>query len=500
MSTPLLPTDAPTAPPTSPPPTMPPTDRAPVPPGGPPPARRDGRVLPALLLIALGVVFLAGNLANGLLGGGALFLGLGAAFLVARVVTGQYGLAVPAGVLLGFGSFVSLQGTAWPGGQGGGWFFVMLGLGFLAVYIIGARVTEIWPFFPAAALIGFGLLVQGLIDLSALAAYAWIAPYWPVILLAIGAWLLVRDALPRPVRALVATIGLIAIIVYGLIAVGATVASGRGAWADGRPNFAVGLPLGIGPSITDTVTLATPVGATDLLTVNNPNGRTSIRAAAGGEVRVTATRRSFPAGNQPEPILTATDGQVTLETRLPAPVVLGQARIDYVIEAPTTLRVAVESASGDVDISEIGGGARVRTASGDVTLTNLSGAATVTTASGEVQARDISGEVRLTTVSGDIEATNVVNVREVSTTSGEIDLAGIFSDTARVASISGDISLRALPGSAFQLEVSSLSGEIRDQLDLTNRRADRRHLSGTLGGGAGMLTIQTTSGDVRLSR
>src|SRR3712207_2699678 len=72
------------------------------------PARRGrpGTIVGGLILVALGLVFLAGNLVP--TPGAVLFLGLGGAFLLARVATGVYGFAVPAGVLLGFGTFVGL--------------------------------------------------------------------------------------------------------------------------------------------------------------------------------------------------------------------------------------------------------------------------------------------------------------------------------------------------------------------------------------------------------
>src|SRR5262245_2558660 len=64
-----------------------------------------GRLAAGILLIAMGLVFLAGNIFA--VSGSFLFLGLGLAFLIARVVTGRPGFAVPAGILTGFGAFVA---------------------------------------------------------------------------------------------------------------------------------------------------------------------------------------------------------------------------------------------------------------------------------------------------------------------------------------------------------------------------------------------------------
>ena len=87
--------------------------------------------LGGLILIALGVTALGGTWFPG--SGAWLFLGLGAAFLIGRVLTGRHGYGVPAGILLAFGSFVwSTETGMLNGPQTGAAFFVFLGLGFLA--------------------------------------------------------------------------------------------------------------------------------------------------------------------------------------------------------------------------------------------------------------------------------------------------------------------------------------------------------------------------------
>src|SRR6202011_2826770 len=82
-----------------------------------------------LALITLGVVFLLSNLVPERGRGGLVMLGLGAGFLTGRVPTGGYGYAVPAGILLALGTYVSLQDVqAFQAVRGGGLFFVLLGL------------------------------------------------------------------------------------------------------------------------------------------------------------------------------------------------------------------------------------------------------------------------------------------------------------------------------------------------------------------------------------
>src|SRR5438128_10052938 len=73
-----------------------------------------GRRFLPLALITVGVVFLLSNFVPAAGRGGLVVLGLGAAFLVGRVTTGRYGYAVPAGLLIAIGTYVSLDDVQGP--------------------------------------------------------------------------------------------------------------------------------------------------------------------------------------------------------------------------------------------------------------------------------------------------------------------------------------------------------------------------------------------------
>jgi hypothetical protein len=169
-----------------------------------------------LILIAVGVVALFGIWFPG--GGAWLFLGLGVAFAIARVLTGRYGYAVPAGILLGFGSFIWFTDAGvLAGPAAGGTFFIFLGLGFLAAYAIAARPGAAWPVFPALVLIAFGVFVQATTYGASFGQFRWLAQYWPLALVAVGAWLLLRDRIPASARTPVAVTGASALVLIGLL-------------------------------------------------------------------------------------------------------------------------------------------------------------------------------------------------------------------------------------------------------------------------------------------
>jgi hypothetical protein len=476
------------------PPAAPP--ESPLPPPEPPPRRPSGRLVAALILIALGTVFLITNLTALEFGGGLILLGLAAAFAIGRFVTGQYGLAVPAGVLAGIGGFVALE-EAGLVSDGGGWLFVMLGAGFLLTYVLGWRLGAVWPFFPAAALAAFGALVGGWVDAAWLAPYAVLAPYWPLVLVTIGAWLLLRDYVPAPARRPIAIVGTLALILYGVLAIGGTIAAEMAPTAaPARP--VITLPGLVGPRVVDTVTLTAPLADGATLRVINSSGQTSVRPG-NGDVRVTATLR-YPIGTSaPEVALAPADGGLLLSLA-PSSSNRPNISVDYVIELPAAAGLAVQTASGDVAIGDLTGPAQVSSASGDMSLTNLAGPVTARSASGDMRLTNLTGDVRASSASGRIEGSDLTAVREVSTASGDIRLSGLFAGETRINAISGDVRVGFAPGSSARITASTTSGDIRTSgLMLTNQLQTSRNLTGTLGNGAGAVTISTVSGDVTLT-
>ena len=155
-------------------------------------------------------------------GTAALLLGLGVGFLLARLLSGAYGLAVPAGVLLGLGAFSGVEALR-PIESRGGVFFLCLGLGFASIYVIGARPHALWPLLPAALLIVVALLFFGLSVAAALAPWAWLVNIWPLLLVVLGLWLMLRDRLPMSAQRPLAALAVLVLVGYALLVAAALV-------------------------------------------------------------------------------------------------------------------------------------------------------------------------------------------------------------------------------------------------------------------------------------
>jgi hypothetical protein len=232
------------------------------------------------------------------------------------------------------------------------------------------------------------------------------------------------------------------------------------------------------------------------------------------------------------------------------------AWVDYTIEVPIAFSVTATAASGEVRVSNIGGGADVSAASGDVSVRAVGGDTSARITSGNLEAIEIGGNLTVETASGDVIVDNVRGTLKVDGTSGdcrvarigrnaelrlssgEMTLEGCSGDvSARTASgdihidevqgsvdassSSGDIDVLIIPTRdrsfalssssgdidlyyvavkdfGFDLDVRTSSGSIQGDLPIRVSRVDRRQLQGVVGSGAARVEIATASGDVTI--
>lgn len=152
------------------------------------------QIVTGLALMVLGLWALVGQFVQ-MPDVGMLFLPvLGLIFVAWGVAVREGGLMVPGGILSGIGVGAYLvQALPLEGSADGGVFLLSLGLGFAAITVLTAVFTDEthwWALWPGAilSLIGGALLMGGVaLDILAIAG-----KYWPVILIAIGVWVIVR--------------------------------------------------------------------------------------------------------------------------------------------------------------------------------------------------------------------------------------------------------------------------------------------------------------------
>lgn len=302
-----------------------------------------------------------------------------------------------------------------------------------------------------------------------------------------------------------------------------------------------------------TVELQQAMADGSTLTVSTASGSIDVAGQAVSEAKVIATiRGQAPTEDEAREIAEATEvrfepsgDQLAIKADTPK---LGRNRsvsISYDIAVPQRASVECGSASGAIDVTGLQGSVRAHTASGSVTCATIRGGSVhmstasggvrlsdgaelasceLQTSSGRASAERVQAErIRIGSVSGSVELTDA-RAREIEMkgTSGHvtgraIDCSRLTAEsasgsasvefapsapadvTANIGSISGSVDVVAPRNFAGRIEMSTTSGSVRSDLPIqVQGRMNTKHLSGSVGQGAGSLTLRTTSGSVHV--
>ena len=425
------------------------------------------RVLPGLILILLGTYFLLANIMN--LGGGAFLVAIGAAFVVSHFLTNRYGLLIPGCILVAIGAFAGLSENGAIFDNDGAWFFVILGFGFLGIYVLGRRWDRWWPLLPGLILSGSGLMVVYARYLPITwQQWSTLARWWPTLLVVLGIWLMLRYSVPQPARrAIGAALAIVMISSLALLGVSA------GVIAAGGTDFSFG--PGMGASYSDRVQQEIPAPAEGQVVITNDIGRIVVHPTNTSTVRVIATRHVLsPSGEQGQRDLDKVvlqverqGNEIQISTRLPQEEDRRQffwfgrgAWVDHEVWMPANLGLRTVTSTGDTLIEGIQGGVEARTSTGRLTM------------------RDVAGSL----------------VAETST--GGLEVSGLVTHDSSLRTSTGGIKLDVSPRSAFVLEAYSSTGSVKVSLPLQGEQKDSNRVSGQFNGGEARLQVQSSTGSV----
>jgi hypothetical protein len=156
-------------------------------------------------------------------------------------------------------------------------------------------------------------------------------------------------------------------------------------------------------------------------------------------------------------------------------------------------QVKLNTASGDAYVEHVTGDLSVNSASGDVRAAKVDGRLTVNTASGDISARQVAGGVEAKSASGDVEVDDAGGEVSVKTASGDTHVRAARRGSIRVSTVSGDTSVGVVTGTAVWMDLNTMSGRTRSDLDMA---------AGTGQPPGHDLTVQvrSVSGDIELHR
>jgi DUF4097 and DUF4098 domain-containing protein YvlB len=153
----------------------------------------------------------------------------------------------------------------------------------------------------------------------------------------------------------------------------------------------------------------------------------------------------------------------------------------------------VKTASGDLRLDEVAGDFVRNSASGDSQINRVRGSLKVDHASGDLRVATIDGDLRLRTASGDANIEAVSGSIKVHSASGDIRIGSISNGETSINSASGDVAVGVAEGTAVWLDVTTLSGDTRSELEMPGGEPAGK--PATL-----KLAVHTVSGDVVIRR
>lgn len=171
------------------------------------------------------------------------------------------------------------------------------------------------------------------------------------------------------------------------------------------------------------------------------------------------------------------------------------AMLDFINAAALTLDIYVpQEFSGGIFAETISGSFKT----GKFNLENFE----FKSMSGSLEASSLSAsDIKVDSTSGKLVLTDAEGNIDISNISGNVELTlrSLIGDLT-IKTISGRV-LVSLPGkSEFNFELGSISGSIENEFGAQIKFADGRNLQGTVGTGVNKLAVNTTSGEIKITK
>lgn len=236
-----------------------------------------------------------------------------------------------------------------------------------------------------------------------------------------------------------------------------------------------------------------PAGEIRQININTVNTDINIiPVAADNEIKAEFYGNTVTniAGKIPELLARQEGGVLSINIDYP-----NAAMLDFLNSAKLTLDIYIPQ--------EYSGGLFAETISGNFVIGKFNlGNLEFKSMSGALKASSLAAsEIKISSTSGKVILTDTEGTIDISNISGnvELELRSLIGDLI-IKTISGKVTV-SLPGkSEFGFALSSISGRIENEFGAQLTFADGRTVEGTVGEGASKLTVNTTSGEIKLKK
>jgi hypothetical protein len=154
--------------------------------------------------------------------------------------------------------------------------------------------------------------------------------------------------------------------------------------------------------------------------------------------------------------------------------------------------IETKTGSGDIAIGEVERDVQIKVASGDVKIERVGGSLKVQTAAGDLRAGPVGGSAEVKTAAGDVSLAEVGHDVVVTSASGDLHVGSVTQGKVALKSVSGDMVVGVKRGSRVWMDVKTVTGSARSDLDS----------DGSDDGEGPLVELKATamSGDIRILR
>lgn len=154
--------------------------------------------------------------------------------------------------------------------------------------------------------------------------------------------------------------------------------------------------------------------------------------------------------------------------------------------------VEAKTASGDVLVGEVERDAMLKTASGDIRISRVGGSLKAQSAAGDLRAGPVGGNAEFKTAAGDVDVDEVGGSVTAHSASGDLRIGAVSTGAAELKSVSGDMLVGVRRGSRVWMDVKTVTGDARSELDAVDEVDDDGPLV--------ELRATAMSGDIKIVR
>lgn len=261
----------------------------------------------------------------------------------------------------------------------------------------------------------------------------------------------------------------------------------------------------VGRRVEETETFS--LGDTERFEVETTVGDLSVRNGESEEVEVSVVKRaSSVRADLTDLELRAdrSDGRLRLWSEWTGEdgLLSGEPAMDLDVSLPRSVAVErVRTDSGNVEVDDVDGDLTATTTNGNVEVGDVDGDLTATTTNGNVDVDGVSGTTTAESTNGNVHVRGVDAVRNVTTTNGNVEAEiRVLDGDATVESVNGNVEAWIAPELDAELRAQSSQGTVSvEGLDLGDVTRTDDLVTGILGDGGPLLSIETTNGNVTVS-